>query len=599
MYDSESATSRFIELISPISRNHSTEVSPNPPSDASLLQRILLTDFGRAIAAFDTPPLMAAPESRSSASARSASEEISSTFDRVSTPTDIQTAALKQSSYQIRHSKETAHIRTAPWSKIDPIVEDFPKSPTSPGQTLSLVSLTENELLGETGEENLEQISPTTQELTPEEAGIEFDRRLSQPGFAHPLVLIEWYYTGHTWDDISRDMEQLQLQLSSHNIIAPDGTLSRQARFLQEIMHQEEQTLSIEGLYAAQGLSFPFSQRTRTPRTPRTPRTGIESPSLTRALEVALSSLFDVPEEPASDIEEDSDDAVDATIDVDLGQNKDLTASPSSTRSSNKWQWPKRESAVPSPSNTDGEYDRTFHLQQLKPLPEFRRLRSLKLTEMVESHQPDIWLAVWVNFNLETLVLEMKNRPRCKTQIGSTICVNIGPGWVRSHQFEGKEVYLGNGNGRLHYKNGGGEYLDKMVMEKAKVRAMAMGYFRRRLPVKHLVLSGFVVDSGPFTSWFGGCLRTIHFRKNCVDAGWWLPHHLAGICGVRHSDSGNWEVLCVPGGLDEGDAAAARSGRGASEMGDGEEEEEEEDVDVLGKPSGLAVEAFWESSLHL
>lgn len=44
-----------------------------------------------------------------------------------------------------------------------------------------------------------------------------------------------------------------------------------------------------------------------------------------------------------------------------------------------------------------------------------------------------------------------------------------------------------------------------------------------RLPIKKLTLSGFVVDADPFIQWFDPRrLRTIHFKENCVDAGFYL-----------------------------------------------------------------------------
>lgn len=104
-------------------------------------------------------------------------------------------------------------------------------------------------------------------------------------------------------------------------------------------------------------------------------------------------------------------------------------------------------------------------------------------------------------------------------------------------------------------KYGDAEYLDKLAMEQAKVRAMAMGYRREYMSIVHLVLSGFVVDNGPFVLWFGPELRTIHFKRDCIDAGFWLPPRLAGMCGVRHNDSKRWEILEMPGQVSVGGGA--------------------------------------------
>lgn len=48
-----------------------------------------------------------------------------------------------------------------------------------------------------------------------------------------------------------------------------------------------------------------------------------------------------------------------------------------------------------------------------------------------------------------------------------------------------------------------------------------------RLSIKKLTLSGFVVDADPFIQWFDPSrLRTIHFKENCVDAGFYLTRAL-------------------------------------------------------------------------
>jgi hypothetical protein len=45
-----------------------------------------------------------------------------------------------------------------------------------------------------------------------------------------------------------------------------------------------------------------------------------------------------------------------------------------------------------------------------------------------------------------------------------------------------------------------------------------------RLTIRTLTLSGFVVDADPFLQWFDPQrLRSIHFRGECIDAGFWLP----------------------------------------------------------------------------
>ena len=83
------------------------------------------------------------------------------------------------------------------------------------------------------------------------------------------------------------------------------------------------------------------------------------------------------------------------------------------------------------------------------------------------------------------------------------------------------------GDGELHPDIGYGEYLDKHNIEKAKIRALAMGRTNPRLPIKRLTLSGFVVDADPFLQWFDPeKLRSIHFKGHCIDAGFWLPQSM-------------------------------------------------------------------------
>lgn len=81
-----------------------------------------------------------------------------------------------------------------------------------------------------------------------------------------------------------------------------------------------------------------------------------------------------------------------------------------------------------------------------------------------------------------------------------------------------------HGTGELHRNIGYGEYLDKKCIEVAKVLAMQMGRTSRRLPIRKLTLSGFVIDADPIIQWFDPeKLRCIHFKGQCIDAGLWLP----------------------------------------------------------------------------
>jgi hypothetical protein len=76
----------------------------------------------------------------------------------------------------------------------------------------------------------------------------------------------------------------------------------------------------------------------------------------------------------------------------------------------------------------------------------------------------------------------------------------------------------------LHCSIGIGEYMDKRAIEAAKGRAALLGPTLNRFSIAKLTLSGFVVDADPFELWFDPeRLRTIHFKNNCVDAGFFLP----------------------------------------------------------------------------
>lgn len=79
-------------------------------------------------------------------------------------------------------------------------------------------------------------------------------------------------------------------------------------------------------------------------------------------------------------------------------------------------------------------------------------------------------------------------------------------------------------NQRLGY----GEYLDKQAIAQALKDVPSPNVKMTRLPIVTLTLSGFVVDAGPFRRWFDPQrLRHIHFGRDCVDAGFALPVHMA------------------------------------------------------------------------
>lgn len=57
-----------------------------------------------------------------------------------------------------------------------------------------------------------------------------------------------------------------------------------------------------------------------------------------------------------------------------------------------------------------------------------------------------------------------------------------------------------------------------------------MQNIKRRITIRKLTLTGFVVDADSFVQWFDPeTLRGIHFKDHCVDAGFWLPLALKGV----------------------------------------------------------------------
>ncbi|RAL11901.1 uncharacterized protein BO97DRAFT_453530 [Aspergillus homomorphus CBS 101889] len=161
-------------------------------------------------------------------------------------------------------------------------------------------------------------------------------------------------------------------------------------------------------------------------------------------------------------------------------------------------------------------------LEQLFPLIHFRGLRSLKITGMVQSYQTYIWQAAWLNTGLEDLELAMVCEPRFRRAFTGS-WPYIKGGWTLNQVHYGEPVYHGDGTGQLDRTIGEGEYLDKLVIEKAKVCAMAIGYTRHKFSIRTLTLTGFVVDADPFLHWFDvKRLKCLHFKDICVDAGFYL-----------------------------------------------------------------------------
>jgi hypothetical protein len=143
----------------------------------------------------------------------------------------------------------------------------------------------------------------------------------------------------------------------------------------------------------------------------------------------------------------------------------------------------------------DEDFD-IFPLDDMRPLCEFRHLRSLQLNGMLQSYQKHIWTTCWLNPALEELTLGMALEPTIHDPY-SQHCRAVDSEWEMKSEEEGSKEYLGqDGEGILSLEFGIGEYLDRQAIAMAKLDAAPMGGRLRYLPVVKLALSGFVIDSG-------------------------------------------------------------------------------------------------------
>lgn len=446
-------TSEEILVSSPIGRGHPMEVSPPRPFDPSLLPSNSSTEFNYAYSIFHPWESEATPTTNAPPSDLSGSEETSAAFDRVSstrpnTGTAVDVVALDWTRARARSGTRAAvfeqRFRKTPSDALE-TRHVPPTSPTSNMDRFGISGLCATVIHGKAEEERLSGALKIpgldTEEVAT--AAAETTRRPRQAGLVQPIVLVEWYFAGRSWDDIPRDTEDLQLQLSSHNIISPKGTPYQEPR-----IHPDDTPKSSRVSSRCENTQVATPSIPRNPPTPSTtqaPRAGT-GPPLTAALRTAMLSTFLYDTEDVEKTGNKSTDTDKATCDAEIPvKEKSPVASPepekAPEKASKRFQWPKRKTARAS-SGEEGGFDRTFHLYQLQPLPQFRELRSLKLTQMVVSHQADIWLAVWVNLNLKTLTLEMKEEPRCTPQIGSIDCTIIEMGWHRRQQTDGRSFYL-------------------------------------------------------------------------------------------------------------------------------------------------------------
>lgn len=80
-------------------------------------------------------------------------------------------------------------------------------------------------------------------------------------------------------------------------------------------------------------------------------------------------------------------------------------------------------------------------LIEMKPLCQFRRLRSLKLVGMMQSYQTYIWQAAWLNFGLEELELGMALEPEILSRPLGAQWKPIQEGWSMEERQTADPVY--------------------------------------------------------------------------------------------------------------------------------------------------------------
>lgn len=104
--------------------------------------------------------------------------------------------------------------------------------------------------------------------------------------------------------------------------------------------------------------------------------------------------------------------------------------------------WPQtfEEDHPPELDDSDGDRD-SFALEDMRPLIEFRHLKSLKLGGMLVSYQKYIWMACWLNPGLEDLFLEMALEPEIRRECRS-LWPKIEQGWEVRRVNEGSTAYL-------------------------------------------------------------------------------------------------------------------------------------------------------------
>lgn len=93
----------------------------------------------------------------------------------------------------------------------------------------------------------------------------------------------------------------------------------------------------------------------------------------------------------------------------------------------------------PVKQNQEGDRE-VLHIEELAPLCQFRGLRVLKITGMLQSYQKYIWQAAWLNTELEELELGMAIGPRIRRNFPGDWPFIKG-GWTLKEDTYGEPVY--------------------------------------------------------------------------------------------------------------------------------------------------------------
>lgn len=93
------------------------------------------------------------------------------------------------------------------------------------------------------------------------------------------------------------------------------------------------------------------------------------------------------------------------------------------------------------PHSEDSDEPVRLEINELKPLCQFRSLRSLKITGMLQSYQSYIWQTAWLNLDLEEMSLEMALEPKIDCTLHAAQWKLIRDGWEMDRKQSAEPVY--------------------------------------------------------------------------------------------------------------------------------------------------------------